>query len=140
IVNRRARHEYHVLESLEVGIQLTGSEVKSVRAGQVSLAEGYARVEPDMQLWLYQVDIAPYPQAGANNHEPKRRRKLLAHKRQILKLQGLTSAKGATLVPLTLYFVRGRAKIELGVVRGKQAHDKRQTMKGKDASREIRRA
>ncbi len=140
IVNRRARHEYHVLESLEVGIQLLGSEVKSVRAGQVSLAEGFARVEPDMQLYLYNVDIAPYAQAGPQGHEPKRRRKLLAHKRQIEKLFGQTTAKGTTLVPLTMYFVRGMAKIELGVVRGKQAHDKRQALKEKDAGKEIRRA
>ncbi len=142
IVNRRARHDYHVVESLEVGIQLTGSEVKSIRNGQVSLAEGFARVDPNrMELFLLGVNIAHYTHAGPKTgHEPTRPRKLLAHKRQIASLLGQTANKGTTLVPLTMYFVRGKVKVELGVVRGKQSHDKRQDIKKRDADRDIRRA
>lgn len=141
IVNRRARHDFHILETLEVGLALLGSEVKSVRNGQVSLAEGYARVEPhDMQLYLYGVDIAPYAQAGPENHDPKRRRKLLAHKRQILRLLGSTSTKGTTLIPLAMYFLRGKIKLEIGVATGKKQHDKRQDMKKREANKDIRRA
>ncbi len=141
IVNRKARFQYHILESLEVGMVLLGSEVKSIRAGQVSLAEGFARVEPaDMGLYLYNVDIAMYAHAtGTTGHEPKRRRKLLAHKRQINKLLGETTAKGTTLVPLTMYFVRGMVKLELGVARGKRDYDKRQSIKDRDAGKQIRR-
>ncbi len=141
ITNRRARHEYAITEKLEVGIALLGSEVKSVRNGQVSLAEGFARVEPqNMQLYLHDVDIAPYAQAGPAQHDPKRIRVLLAHKREIQKLLDETSAKGVTLVPLAMYFVRGRAKLEIGIGRGKAAHDKRQAMKTREADREIRKA
>ena len=141
IVNRRARHDFHILETLEVGLALLGSEVKSVRNGQVSLAEGYARVEPhDMQLYLYGVDIAPYAQAGLENHDSKRRRKLLAHKRQILRLLGSTSTKGTTLIPLAMYFLRGKIKLEIGVATGKKQHDKRQDMKKREANKDIRRA
>ncbi|HEX7010480.1 MAG TPA: SsrA-binding protein SmpB [Phycisphaeraceae bacterium] len=140
IVNRRALHDYHIQEKLEVGIVLKGSEVKSIRNGQVSLAEGYARVEPEtMELFLHQVDIAPYPQAGANQHEPKRTRKLLAHKRQIAHLLGATTGKGVTLIPLAMYFVRGKVKVELGLAVGKKAYDKRQDIKKREAQREIRR-
>lgn len=141
IVNRKARYDYHVLEKLEVGLVLRGSEVKSVRNGQVSLAEGFARIEPaDMGLYLHDVDIAPYAHAtGPNSHTPKRRRKLLAHKRQIQKLLGLTSDKGTTLVPLAMYFVRGKVKLELAVARGKRAYDKRQSIKTRDADAQIRR-
>jgi SsrA-binding protein len=141
IVNRRAFHEYHLLEKLECGVVLQGSEVKSIRNGQVSLAEGYARVEPaDMGLYLYGVDIAPYAKAaGVNAHEPKRRRKLLARKAQIAKLLGETSSKGRTLVPLAMYFSRGMVKVEVALVEGKQSHDKRQDIKTREARREIER-
>lgn len=141
IVNRKARHDYHILDTLEVGVVLQGSEVKSVRNGQVSLAGGYARVEsPSMELYLYDVDIAPYAHAvGPYAHEPKRPRKLLAHKHQIAKLLGQTSAKGVTIVPLEMYFVRGRVKLTLGVAEGKKAYDKRQTLKKTEADRQIRR-
>jgi SsrA-binding protein len=141
IVNRKARHDYHVLDSLEVGIALWGSEVKSVRNGQVSLAEGYAMVDPaTKEMWLHQVDIAPYDKAhGTDVHEPKRPRKLLAHKREIERLATQCAAKGTTLIPLTMYFVRGRVKIELGVGLGKKAYDKRQSLKERDAQRDIRR-
>ncbi len=139
IANRRATHDYHISEKLEVGIVLYGSEVKSVRQSQVSLAEGFARVEPQtMELYLYGVNIAHYRQAGVNQHDPIRPRKLLAHKRQIAKLAGLTSAKGATLIPLAMYFSRGRVKVEIGVSTGKKSHDKRQDLKRRDADKEIR--
>ena len=141
IVNRKARHDYHIMETLEVGMALLGSEVKSVRNGQVSLAEGYARVEPaDMQLYLFDVDIARYVHSGTDGPDPKRRRKLLAHSRQIKELFGLTTDKGTTLIPLAMYFVRGRAKLELAVARGKHSYDKRDTMKKRESDREIRKA
>ena len=142
IVNRRAFHEFHISEVLEVGVVLVGSEVKSIRNGQASLAEGYAQVEPaTMELFLYDVNIAQYQHAAASSgHEPTSRRKLLAHKQQISKLMGLTSARGVTLVPMALYFVRGHIKLELGVGQGKKYHDKRQSIKQRDAKREIDRA
>lgn len=141
IVNRRATFEYHISEKLEVGISLLGSEVKSIRAGQVSLGEGFARVEPgDHQLYLHNIDIALYPQAGERNHEPKRTRKLLAHRRQIDKLETLTSSKGVTLVPLAMYFVRGMVKLEIGVGEGKKSADKRQDIRKRETQREVRRA
>lgn len=142
IENRKASHQYSIDERLEVGIVLRGSEVKSVRLGQVSLAEGFARVEPaTMELWLHGVNIALYPHAGgANGHEAAASRKLLAHKREIKRLFGLTSAKGTSLIPLCMYFKGGRVKMEIGVGTGKKQHDKREDLKKKDASREIRRA
>lgn len=141
IVNRKARHEYHVLESLEVGIQLTGSEVKSVRNGQVSLAEGFARIDPDaLQMTLHQADIAPYAYAhDIEAHPPKRERRLLAHRRQIKQLLEKATAKGLTLVPLTMYFVRGLVKVELGLCQGKKAFDKRQDLKKRQDDRDMRR-
>jgi SsrA-binding protein len=142
IDNRKARHQYHIEDKLEVGIALLGSEIKSIRLGEISLAEGFARVEPKTgELWLHGVHIAPYAQAtGTNAPDANRSRKLLAHKREIRKLVGQTSAKGATLVPLALYFVRGRAKLEIGVATGKTHQDKRQDLKSKDADRDMRRA
>ena len=141
IVNRRARFEYHILETLETGISLLGSEVKSVRNGQVSLAEGFARIDPnDMGLYLHDVDIARYSHGGPHQHEPKRRRRLLAHKRQIEKMLGLTTAKSTTIVPLAMYFRRGWVKVELGVARGKRQHDKRQDMKTREAREQVQRA
>ncbi|MAE63224.1 MAG: SsrA-binding protein [Phycisphaeraceae bacterium] len=140
IVNRRARHDYHVTAKLEVGLVLLGSEVKSIRQGQVSLAEGYARIEPDQQLYLYDVDIGAYQHAAAGAHEPKRRRKLLAHRKQIRELAAQTGTKGTTLVPLAIYFVRGRAKLELGVGQGRRGHDKRRDMETKAHKHEMRKA
>ncbi len=140
IDNRKARHDFHIDEKLEVGIALQGSEVKSIRMGNVSLAEGFARVESSGELFLYNVDIGPYAQSRGNlGHEPKHPRKLLAHKREIAKLQHRTDAKGATLIPLAMYFVRGRVKVELGVARGKTSYDKRHDIKDRDAQREIHR-
>lgn len=141
IANRKAFHDYHISEKIEVGIALQGSEVKSIRHGKVTLAEGFARVEPgNMGLYLYNVDIAPYaPATGVAAHEPQRPRKLLAHKREIAKLLDLSGPKGATLVPLAMYFVRGMVKVELGIASGKQAHDKREDIKKRDAARDIQR-
>jgi SsrA-binding protein len=140
IVNRKARFDYHILESLEVGIVLQGSEVKSIRNGQVSLAEGYGLADPTrLELFLHDVDIAPYAKAhGLNGHEPKRVRKLLAHRREIIRLHDRCTAKGVTLVPLAMYFVRGKVKLELGLAMGKKAHDKRETLKTRDAERQMR--
>lgn len=140
IVNRKATHDYFIHEKLEAGIVLQGSEVKSIRAGQVSLGEGYARIENDGGLYLYEVNIAPYEKAaGVNGHIPDQRRKLLAHKREIQRLAGVVEAKGATIIPLSMYFVRGNVKVEIGVATGKRSHDKRQDIKTREADREIRR-
>ncbi len=142
IVNRRARHDYHILETFEVGIALQGSEVKSIRHGRASINESFARVDPRSgELWLHDMDIAAYHNAPVTAHENKRPRKLLAHKREIERLMGLTTASGTTLVPLTLYFNnRGIAKIELGVAQGKRQADKRESIKRKEADRDMRRA
>ena len=142
IVNRKAWHDFHIDQKLEVGVVLKGCEVKSVRNGQVSLAEGYTRVEPTtMEMHLHGVNIAEYAQAsGGAGYDPIRTRKLLAHKRQIDQLLTETCAKGATLIPLAMYFVRGMVKLEIGVAKGKKQHDKRQTLRENDAKREIRRA
>ena len=138
-VNRRARHEYAVEETLEAGIALTGTEIKSIRAGRVNLAEAYARIEKG-EAWLIGAHIAPYEQGNRNNHEPTRTRKLLLHRDQIAELIGRTQAKGFTLVPLKLYIRNGMAKLEIGVARGKKAYDKRRTIAERDARRELERA
>jgi SsrA-binding protein len=139
IANRAAYHKFHVHEKLEVGVELVGSEVKSIRAGQASLGEGFARVDPaGPELFLHAVHIAPYANAPLA-HEPGRTRKLLAHRREIAKLLTATQSKGATLIPLTMYFSKGRVKIELGVATGKKQHDQRQDIKERDAKRAIQR-
>ena len=137
--NRKARHEYFILETFEAGLALTGPEIKSIRAGKVSLQEGFARVE-DGQVWLEEVYVAPYEYGGWLNPPSKRRRKLLLHKDQIRELHAKTREKGLTLVPLRLYLKGGRAKVELGVARGKHAYDKREAIAERDAKREIERA
>jgi SsrA-binding protein len=123
-VNRRARHDYTIEQTLEAGLVLTGTEIKSIRAGRVNLAEAYARVERG-EAWLIGAHIAPYEQGNRFNHEPTRTRKLLLHRDQIAELVGRTQAKGETLVPLRLYLRTGMAKVELGLARGKKVHDKR---------------
>ncbi len=138
-VNRRARHEYAVEETLEAGIALTGTEIKSIRAGRVNLAEAYARIERG-EAWLIGAHIAPYEQGNRNNHEPTRTRKLLLHRDQIAELVGRTQAKGFTLVPLKLYIRNGMAKLEIGVARGKKSYDKRRTIAERDARRELERS
>lgn len=137
--NKRAFHEYNIVDKLECGIVLTGTEVKSLRDGQASIEEAYARLE-DGEVWLIGSDIPEYAMGNRLNHKPKRPRKLLLHRREIGKFAGKASQRGFTLVPLRLYFKRGRAKVELGVARGKQLHDKRQDQKKAEADREIRRA
>jgi len=138
-VNRRARHEYAVEETLEAGIALTGTEIKSIRAGRVNLAEAYARIEKG-EAWLIGAHIAPYEQGNRNNHEPTRTRKLLLHRDQIAELVERTQAKGFTLVPLKLYIRNGMAKLEIGIARGKKAYDKRRTIADRDARRELERS
>jgi len=143
ITNRKARHDYHIHDSFECGIVLQGSEVKSIRNGQVSIGEAFARVEPSTkELWLYNMDVSLYDHAPADRqHEMRSRRKLLAKRREIENLLTQTASKGMTLIPLTLYFnKRGIAKIELGIASGKAHADKRQDKKKKEANREIRRA
>lgn len=142
IVNRKAHHDYFIEDTLEVGIVLKGSEVKSIRNGQVSLDEGYARIEPHtMELLLCEVYIAPYTHAaGAYGHETRRQRVLLARKAQILKFYERMKERNATLVPLSLYFVRGYAKLEIGLGIGKRVSDKREDIKEREAKRDIRRA
>lgn len=141
IVNRRATHDYHISDKLECGIKLMGSEVKAIRNGTISLAEAYVRVEDKtMELTLVGADIGLYPQAGVNQHAPRRPRRLLAHKKEISALWGKASAAGATIVPLAVYFKQGMIKIEIGVGVGKKQHDKRQDLKKKQADRDIRRA
>lgn len=138
--NRKARHEYEVLETLEAGLMLQGSEVKSLRNGKVSLDEAYGRVK-DGDVWLVGCEIPEYTQATIWNHAPKRPRKLLLHKREVTKFAQRAKEKGLTLVPLKLYFTeRGFAKVLLGLCRGKKLHDKRDTMKKADMKRDIQRA
>jgi len=138
--NRRARHEYSIEDSFEAGIVLTGTEIKSVRAGKVSLAEAYARVDGG-EAWLIGANIAPWDTGNRYNHEPKRPRKLLFHRDQILGLALQTKAKGLTLIPLKMYITgRGRAKLEIGLGRGKQRHDRRRDIAERDSRREVERA
>ncbi|HOD50834.1 MAG TPA: SsrA-binding protein SmpB [Candidatus Hydrogenedentes bacterium] len=139
VQNRRARHDYHILEHYETGIALQGTEVKSIRAGQITLKDSYAEVEGG-ELYLIGAHIAPYEQGNIYNHDPERRRKLLMHKREIIRIGHTIAEKGFTLVPLRVYFKDGRAKIELGLCRGKQTVDKRQTIRDREQSREVDRA
>lgn len=138
IDNRRARYEYHILESLEAGLVLTGTEVKSVRSGGASLSEAYARFR-DGEAWLMGMHITPYKQGSFSNTEPTRPRKLLLHKAEIVRLQSRVAEKGLTIVPLRLYFTRGIAKVQLGVARGKKLWDKRADVAKRDVEREIAR-
>jgi SsrA-binding protein len=137
--NRKARHNFLVLDMLECGVALVGSEVKSLRSGKVSVEEAYARVRND-EVWLLNCDIPEYVQANQFNHQPKRARKLLMHRREIKRFACRATEKGLTLVPLKMYFKEGRAKVLLGLCRGKQLHDKRETLKKAAAQREIQRA
>jgi SsrA-binding protein len=138
--NRKARHKFEVLDTLECGMMLMGSEVKSLRSGKVSLNEAYGRVR-DGEVWLLGCDIPEYPQATLWNHEPKRPRKLLLHKRQVRKFADQAHEKGLTLVPLQIYFnERGVAKLLMGLCRGRKMHDKREALKEADVKRDIQRA
>jgi SsrA-binding protein len=138
-LNRRARYEFSIADTFEAGLVLTGSEIKSIRARKVNLADAYARIEGS-EAWLIGAHIAPFEQANRNNHEPKRTRKLLLHRSQIDELVGRTKAKGLTIVPLRLYLTdKGRAKVELGLARGKQQHDRRRDIAERDARRDVER-
>ena len=136
--NRKAYHNYEVIESLEAGISLTGTEIKSIRSGKISLQEAHARIL-NGQVSLYGLYIAPYEQGGFVNHEPTRERKLLLHKKEIAKLEAKTQEKGLTLIPLKLYFSRCWAKVELGLCRGKKQYDKRESIKAREQNRTIQR-
>ena len=136
--NRKASHEFFLQERLEAGIVLQGSEIKSIRAGQISLAEAYIRIEED-EAWLENAHIAPYEQASIFNHEPRRTRKLLLHRKEIYRLFNQVRQKGVTIVPLKVYLKQGRAKVEIAVAKGKKLYDKRQAIAKRDAQREAER-
>jgi len=136
--NKKARHDYHIDETYEAGLALLGTEVKSLRAGRASLVDAYGRIK-DGEVWLEGVHIPEYDQGSWTNHEPRRSRKLLLHRAEIAKLIGKTKESGLTLVPLSLYFKDGKAKVEIALARGKKAYDKRQTLAARDAAREISR-
>ena len=137
--NRRARHEYHVDETLEAGLVLAGSEVKSIRAGKVTLVDAFADIDRG-EAWLHQMDVGVYAFSHGRNHEPRRKRKLLLHRREIDRLVGKIREKSYTLVPLSLYEKKGRVKAELALVHGKQSWDKREDAKKRESQREIDRA
>ena len=137
--NRKARHDYFIEDTFEAGMVLTGSEMKSVRAGQVNLKESYALIR-EGEVWLVNAHIAAYKQAARENHEPRRERKLLLHRREIDRLQGRVQEKGYTVVPTRLYLKQGRAKLEIALARGKKLYDKRQSLAERDSRRQVERA
>ena len=137
--NRKARHDYTILDTYEAGVVLVGTEVKSLRLGRASLVDAFATVD-DGEVWLRGLHIPEYDRGTWTNHEPRRTRKLLLHKSEILKLIGKTKESGLSLVPLAMYFKDGKVKVELGLARGKKAYDKRQALAKRDADREISRA
>jgi len=137
--NRKARHDYAILDTVEAGLVLTGTEVKSLRMGRASLVDAFAQ-ERDGEIYLHQLHIPEYTQGTWTNHEPRRTRKLLMHRAEIQKLVGKLQESGLTLIPLTLYFSDGWAKVELGLARGKKSYDKRQDLATRDANREIHKA
>ncbi len=139
ISNRKARYDYHILETFECGIVLDGAEVKSIRNGHANLQDGYARVD-DGEVWLHGMHVKPYEFAHGKELDPIRKRKLLLHRKEIAELESATSEKGVTLVPLRVYFKDGRAKVEIAVARGKARYDKRHTIAERDAKRETERA
>jgi SsrA-binding protein len=136
--NRRARHDYHIEDTYEAGLALTGTEVKSLRAGRASLVDGYAEVRGE-EIWLQGVHIPEYTQGTWTNHEPRRARKLLLHRAEIERISGKVAERGLTLVPLTMYFKDGRAKVEIALARGKRHYDKRQAIAKREADRDAAR-
>ena len=136
--NRRARHDYHIHETFETGMVLTGTEIKSLRAGRANLTDSYARIE-NKELYLISAHISPYDQGNRINHEPRRTRKLLMHRVEIMRLLGKTREKGYTLIPLKIYLTHGLAKVELALASGKDLYDKRQSAAEHDAKREVER-
>jgi SsrA-binding protein len=137
--NRKAGFEYFLLERFEAGLSLQGSEIKSIRAGQISLAEAFIDIENGSEAWLVEAHIATYEQANRFNHDPKRRRRLLLHKKEIRKMWNEVRQKGVTIVPIKVYLKNGRAKIEIAIAKGKQLHDKRDTIAKRDQERESAR-
>jgi SsrA-binding protein len=137
--NRKARHDYAIIETFEAGLVLTGTEVKSLRLGRASLVDGFATID-NGEVFLRNVHIPEYTQGSWTNHEPRRTRKLLLHRGEILRLIGKTKESGLTLVPLALYFSAGKVKVEIGLARGKKSYDKRQDLAKRDADREVRKA
>ncbi len=137
--NRKAYFDYHILETFEAGVALLGTEVKGIREGKANLRDSFARVEKG-EVWLYNVHINPYSHRGYVDHDPKRRRKLLLHRIEVRKLIGKTTERGLTLVPLRMYFKRGRVKVAISLVKGKQVHDKRETIRKRETDRETRAA
>jgi SsrA-binding protein len=138
-VNRRAYHDYFIDEKYEAGVMLTGTEIKSVRGGRTNLRDGYVRIDGN-EAWLENVHISPYAQGNVMNQEPVRPRKLLLHRKEISSLIGKVKQKGYTLIPLRVYIARNRAKVEIGLARGKRQYDKREAIAARDAKREIERA
>ena len=138
-VNRKALHDYFILETVEAGLVLTGTEIKSIRDGRVSLREAFARPD-DGELYLQGAHIAQYPAAGRSNHEPTRARKLLLHKSEMRELSAALEEKGLTLIPLRMYLKNGRAKLELALARGRRSHDKREAIAKREAERQMQRA
>jgi SsrA-binding protein len=137
--NRKARHDYHILETWEAGVVLLGTEVKAIREGRVNLRDSYARADRG-EVWLLNVHISPYSHTGYAHHEEKRQRKLLLHQHEIRKIIGRVAEKGLTIVPLEMYFKKGRVKVLVGLAKGKQAHDKRETIRRREVDRETRAA
>jgi len=137
--NRKAFHDYHILETFEAGVALVGTEVKSIRGGNVNLRDSYARVESG-EIWVYNIHVSPYSHRGYSDHEPTRRRKLLLHRQEIRKLIGRTVERGMTLVPLRLYYKGGRIKLAVSLAKGKQSHDKREAIRKREVDRETRAA
>ena len=137
--NRKAFHDYHILETFEAGVQLVGTEVKAIREGNVNLRDSFARVD-DGEVWVYNIHINPYSHRGYSDHEPTRKRKLLLHRQEIRKLIGRTVERGMTLVPTRMYFKNGKIKVAIGLARGKQDHDKRETLRRREVDRETRAA
>jgi SsrA-binding protein len=136
--NRKARYEYFLLDTYEAGVVLKGSEIKSIRAGQISLAQAFVRIDRG-EAWLVDCHIAPYEQAGIFNHDPRRPRKLLLHRREISRLYEDVRQKGVTIIPLRVYLKGGKAKVEIAIAKGKKTHDKRQAIAKRDQQREIER-
>jgi len=137
--NRKALHDYHVLETWEAGVALLGTEIKAIREGRVNLRDSFARLDKG-EVWLMNVHISPYSHSGYSHHDERRQRKLLLHHHEIRKLAGRVHEKGLTLAPLRLYFVKGRVKVALALVKGKQLHDKRETLRRREIERETRAA
>jgi SsrA-binding protein len=136
--NKKARYDYHLLDNFEAGLVLQGSEVKSLRGGNASLLEAFVQLDQHGEAWLFRSHIPQYTQANRNNHEPRRPRKLLLHQRELLKLRRAIQEKGMTIMPVRLYFKGSLVKLEIAIAKGKKQHDKRQTLKERDAKRQIR--